>query len=153
MRIHIYSQGVPTALTHAELAPDTRLGDIIQLRVEERVYKVGSEDEIDVGIALLEVFDDQPGHLIVHDCKEIAVKVSYLGEPREITVHPSTHVKKVLADAIAALGIDHGTSVDLVLRELGSSEDLDLSKPIGAYVPKDSCSIALELLHIVRPQG
>jgi hypothetical protein len=41
----------------------------------------------------------------------------------------------------------------LVLRLPGSDQDLDLTQPVGAVVPKGTCSVTVDLVHTVRPQG
>jgi hypothetical protein len=71
----------------------------------------------------------------------------------ELTVHPAAHVKDVRAKAVEELQLDAGSSADLVLRLPGATTDLDPSHPIGSYVPKGTCELTVDLVHVVRPQG
>lgn len=153
MRVHVYKQGSSNALTHADVAPTKRLDEIVELNIDERVYRVGSMEELALEATFFEIFGDESGHVIVHGCKQITISVSYAGAQVELEEHPSTQVAEVFTKAIRSLGIDSGSSVDLTLRQPGSSEDLDAVKPIGTYVPKGTCSLILDLVHIVRPQG
>jgi hypothetical protein len=61
--------------------------------------------------------------------------------------------KHVRAKAIEALQLDAATSADLVLRLPGATTDLAASHPIGSYVPKGTCCLTVDLVHVLRPQG
>lgn len=153
MRIHTYTAGTRGAVTDPDVSPETRVRDLVTVEVDELVYRVGDEAELDIELTIVEIFGPEPGHLIVHHCREIAVTVSYAGTETQLTVHPATHLKQVRARAIAALGLDAGSSADLILRLPGSTEELSATNPIGTYVPKGTCALTLDLLHLVRPQG
>jgi hypothetical protein len=153
MRIHSYTAGAQSAVTHPDVAPDTRLGELITIETGELAYRVGHEAEIDVQLTIIEIFGTEPGHVIVHACREIAVTVSYAGTVRLLTARPWLPVSEVRAEAIAALELDPGSSADLVLRLPGSGAELTVTSPIGAYVPAGTCTLTLDLVHVVRPQG
>lgn len=151
MRIHIHEAGVAVPVTHADVSPEMPLRAIIDIGLDERVYRVGSGEEIDLDQMVVEIFGSDNGHVIKHQSREITIEVSYAGTVAKLEVAPSTRVKTVLAEAIAALRIDPSSAVDLTLRVAGSEEDLESSKPIGAYARKGH--LAVDLVHIVRPQG
>lgn len=153
MRIHAYAAGAEGAVTHPEVAPDTVLRELLILETDECVYRVGEEAEVDVERTVIDLFGDAPGHVIAHRCRTISVTVSYAGQDRLLTVHPAVHVKRVRTQAIKEFNLDRGSSADLALRLPGATDDLVLSHPIGAYVPKGSCGITVDLVHLVRPQG
>jgi hypothetical protein len=118
-----------------------------------RVYRVGDGLEIDIERTVVEIFGELPGHVITHRCHTVAVTVSYAGQDVELTVHPAVRVKDLRVKAIEALQLDAASSADLVLRLPGETTDLAASHPIGAYVPKGTCSLIVDLVHVVRPQG
>ena len=153
MRIHTYAAGADAPVTHPDVEPGVRLRELVVVEADERVYRVGGATEIDIDVTVIELFGTDPGHVIVHPCREITATVSYTGNDKVVTAHPSAHVRDVRAKAIAEFGLDAGSSADLVLRLPGSTADLVLSTPIGAYVPKGTCSVTLDLVHLVRPQG
>lgn len=153
MRVHTYTAGTEAAITHPEVSPDVRLRELVVIEAEDRVYRVGEEVEIDIEVAVIEIFGTEPGHVIVHHCREIAVTASYAGRDELVTVHPAVHVKHVRAKAIQELKLDPAASADLVLRLPGSTTDMVLTSPIGVYVPKGICNITVDLVHQVRPQG
>lgn len=153
MRIHTYSAGTAGALTHPDVPPETCLRELVAVEIDEVAFRVGHEAELDIELGVGEIFGAEPGHVLVHHCHEIAVAVSYAGNEKRLTVHPATHVNKVRAKAIAAFGLDASSSADLILRMAGSTEELPATNPIGAYVTKGSCALALDLVHLVRPQG
>ena len=153
MRIHTYSAGTQGALTHPDVPPETCLRELVTVEVDEVVFRVGNEAELDVELSVVELFGAEPGHVIVHHCHEIAVAVSYAGTEKRLTVHPATSVNAVRTKAIAAFSLDAGSSADLILRLQGSTEELPTTNPIGVYVPKGSCALALDLVHLLRPQG
>jgi hypothetical protein len=153
MRVHTYSAGVPGAVTHPDIAPETKLTELLAVNVDERVYRVGHGVEIDIKLTVEELFGVDPGHVLVHHCREITVIVAYVGTDQRIEVHPSTHVKKVREKAIAAFGLDQAASADLVLRLPGSGNELPPTSPIGAFSAQGSCALTLDLVHLVRPQG
>ncbi len=153
MRIHSYTAGAQSAVTHPDAAPDTRMGELITIETGETAYRVGDGAEIDVQLTILEIFGTEPGHVIVHACREIAVTVSYAGTVKVLTARPWLPVSDVRAEAIAALELGPGSSADLVLRLPGSGDELTVTSPIGAYVPAGKCAVRLDLVHVVRPQG
>jgi hypothetical protein len=153
MRVHTYASGARGAVTHPDVPAQTRLRELVVIEAGERVYQVGGEAELDIELTVLEIFGTEPGHVVVHHCREVAVTVSYAGADKVLTVRPSAPVKEVRAEAVAAFGIDAGSSADLALRLPGSADELAVNSPVGAYVPKSSCAITLDLVHLVRPQG
>jgi hypothetical protein len=153
MRVHTYASGARGAVTHPDVADQTRLRELVVIEADERVYQVGGEAELDIELTVLEIFGAEPGHVVVHHCREIAVTVSYAGADKVLTVRPSAPVKEVRAEAIDAFRIDAGSSADLALRLPGSPDELAVNSPVGAYVPKGSCALTLDLVHLVRPQG
>ena len=44
-------------------------------------------------------------------------------------------------------------AADPVALRAGTTQDLVVTNPIGAYVGRGTCSVTLDLVHIVRPQG
>lgn len=153
MRIHTYAAGASGAVTHPDVAPEVVLRELIIIETDEFVYRVGDEVEIDVELTVLELFGEAPGHVIAHRCRTVSVTVGYAGEDKDITVHPAAHVKRVRAKAIEAFQLDRASAADLVLRLPGATTDLPMSHPIGAYVPKGTCAVTVDLIHAVRPQG
>jgi hypothetical protein len=153
MRVHTYAPGTQAAVTHPDVAPDAKLADLITVELDEQVYRVGDDVEIDINLTVVEIFGNDPGHVVVHHCREITIVVSYVGTDRTIEVHPSAHVKQVREKAVAAFGLDPGAAADLVLRLPNSTEELPPTSPIGAFVPKGTCALSLDLVHLVRPQG
>jgi hypothetical protein len=153
MRIHAYTAGASSAVTHPDVARETTLTDLLVVEVDERVYRVGNDVEIDLTVTVEELFGPDPGHVLVHHCRSIAVTVAYVGTHRSVDVHPSAHVKKVLKKAVEAFGLEPPASTDLVLRLPGSTDELPLTTPIGAFVARGSCALDLDLVHLSRPQG
>ena len=153
MRIHIYRPGTSTAITHPQVSPEVRLSEILQINEEERIYRVGSEAEIDIEMTVLEIFGHESGHILVHDCEQITVTVEYSGKSASFKVHPSTLVRVVLEKAIGKLGVEKGSSADLALTSVASNEELEVAKPIGSYIEKGACTITLNLVHLRRDQG
>ena len=153
MRIHTYTAGTEAAVTHPDVVPELPLRELVIVEADERVYRVGGEVEVDIQVTVLELFGTEPGHVIVHHCREITVTASYAGQDTVVSAHPAAHVKHVRAKAVEKLKLDPAASADLVLRLPGSTNDLVLTSPIGAYVPKGTCSITVDLVHQVRPQG
>lgn len=151
MRVHIHEAGGVAPVTHSDVSPETPLRELIDLVPDERAYRVGSSEEIDLDERVVDIFGSENGHVIKHSSREITIDVSYTGATAKLEVAPSTRVKTVLAEAIAALRIDPSSAVDLTLRVPGSDEDLDATKPVGAYARKGH--LAVDLVHIVRPQG
>jgi hypothetical protein len=153
LRLHVYEAGNTTPASHTDVAREATLREILVIEETETVYRVGSEEILDLDIELIALFPDGPAHVIKHHCSEVEVTISYAGTPVELKVPPATHAQKVRADAIAALGISPANAADLELRIPGTEEDLNPAKPIGAYVAKGICTLTLDLVHIVRPQG
>jgi ribosomal protein L21E len=153
MRVHVYRAGADEAVTHPDVDPVTKLIDLVTIEVDERVYRVGDDAEIDVDVSVVELFGSETGHVVVHHCREIVVDISYTGAERKIKVHPSEHVKKVFEKAIADFGVSPADATDLALRLPGADVDLPTASPIGAFVAKGSCELRLDLVHARRPQG
>ncbi len=153
MRVHTYSAGSQAAVTHPDVPPGTVLRDLVALADGDRLYMVGNDTEIDADRAAEEAFGDQPGQVIAHHCREIAITVTYAATDKPVTARPSTLVKEVRAKAISEFRLSPAESADLVLRLPGSSEELITTNPIGAYVPKGTCALTLDLVHAIRPQG
>jgi hypothetical protein len=153
MRVHIHGAGEQGVVTHPNVEPDTVLRELLVIEAEERVYRVGDEEVIDIDLSIGAVFSEGPGHVVTHPCREIAVTVGYAGHDAEFRVHPSTRVKDVQEQAIDGLQVDAGSAADLVLRLPGAAEDLNASAPIGSYVPGNTCSVTIDLIHAVRSQG
>jgi hypothetical protein len=153
MRIHIYCAGSQGAVTHPDVSPDARLRELVTIGTGEVTYRVGHDGEVDVDRTVAEIFGTEPGHVIVHHCREIAATISYVGTDKLITVRPGALVKDVRTEAITALRLDPASSADLILRLPGSAEELKATSPIGAYVPRGTCALTLDLVHLVRPQG
>lgn len=153
MRVHTYAAGSPRAVTHPEVTPDTPIGDLVEVAEGEQVYRLDDDVELDLKQTSAEAFGDGPGHVVVHHCHEVTVTVAYAGTEKQFTVRPSSRIKKVRAEAVDAFGLDKASSADLVLRLPDSTEELPTTSPIGAYVPKGTCAITLDLVHLTRPQG
>jgi hypothetical protein len=152
VRVHHYAAGVGAAETH-EVEPDVRLGDLLVLEEDEKVFKVDDETELDVTVSVTAVPLDRTGHLASSTCHEIAVTVGYAGADKVVKVHPSHRLRRVRAKAIEAFGIGQADAADLVLRTPGGTEDLDLNAPVTTIVPRRTCSTTVDLVHTVRPQG
>ncbi|GAB3039684.1 hypothetical protein GCM10027052_20050 [Parafrigoribacterium mesophilum] len=153
MRINIHEAGDTPATIHREIADETRVGDLLVLDEEERLYLLDSEEEIDISRTVVEVFGTDGGHAIKHTCKKVDVTVQYAGNPTSFQVSPSSRVKNVLKKAVRQLGVDNTQIPDLALRVAGTDVDLPSADPIGAHTSKHTCSIELDLVHLVRPQG
>lgn len=153
MRVHIHGAGEQGVVTHPNVEPDTVLRELLVIEAEERVYRVGDEEVIDIDLAIGAIFSEGPGHIVIHRCHEITVTVGYAGHDIELHVHPSTRVKDIRERAIEALKVDAGSAADLVLRLPGASEDLIASAPIGSCVPGNACAVTIDLIHAVRSQG
>ncbi|MFJ3799890.1 hypothetical protein ACIPSJ_26850 [Streptomyces sp. NPDC090088] len=152
MRVHTYRSGRDGAET-GEVAAEARLADVVVVEADEKVYRVGDEAEIDVELTVVELFGDQPGHVVVHKCRRIEVTVAYGGAERTVQAHPATRVRKVREEAVKAFGIPSSDTADLVLRLPSTTTDLRLTDPVGAIVPAGSCAVALDLVHAGRSQG
>lgn len=153
MRVHAYTAGSAAAVTHPDVASETRLRDLIVIEADERIHRVGEEIEVDIELSIIEIFGTEHGHVIAHPCREIAVLAVYGGIDKTVTAHPATYVRDVRAKAISEFGLDPASSADLVLRLPGTTTDLVPTYPIGAYAPKGTCSVTVDLVHLVRPQG
>jgi hypothetical protein len=153
MRIHEYSAGMPAAVTHPDVPPDTRLVDVISIDIEERVYRVGSEEELDVSLTVVELFGEETGRVVKHRDRRIEVQVDYVGQRASFEGHPAELCERVRSEAIRKLGIDIAVAADLALRVCGSTEDISPTTPLGSVTLKGAHEIVLELVHAVRPQG
>lgn len=152
MRIHVYEAGAGAAQTH-EIEPQTRLGDLLVLEEDEKVFLVDDETELDITVTVEAVLAGRPGHLASTTCRQIAVSVGYAGHEKVVKVHPAARLRRVRTKAIEAFGIPQRDAADLVLRVAGGTEDLDLNAPVTTIVPKRTCSATVDLVHAVRPQG
>ena len=154
MRIHVFTAGKEAAVTHADADPQQTLRALIGVEIDELVYRVGDEIvELDVDVTLVELFGDESGHVIRHHCKEVPITADYTGQQRTVEVHVSTPVRTVLNQVLKAFELAGSAAADLVLRLPGSSTDLPLGAPIGAFIPTGTCSLTVDLVHLVRPQG
>ncbi|BBZ58166.1 hypothetical protein MPHO_51580 [Mycolicibacterium phocaicum] len=152
MRIHTYAGGGDVQ-THPDVAPGAPLRECIVVEVDELVYRVGDEAALDIEQTVFALFGEEPGHVIRHHCREIAVTVSYAGQDQKFSVHPAEHVKRLQKRAAKAFQLDAATSADLAMRLPGATTDLVASYPIGAYVPRGTCAVTVDLIHVTRPQG
>ena len=157
MRLHTYTAGTPTASTHPDVDGGTRLRELVIIEVAEVAYKVGDGTEVDVELTIAEIFGGGPGEVIVHGCQEIAVTVDYTGKSVYVRARPSERLSNIRAQAVQELEREHGLdpkqAADLVLRLPGTTAELPEASPVGAYVPKGTCALTLDLVHPVRPQG
>jgi hypothetical protein len=153
MRVHAYSAGTRTAVTHPDAAGETRLRELVIIEADEVAWQVGGDIEIDVELTIAEIFGHGSGGVIVHGCREITITVDYAGKGVVIKARPSECVGEVRAQAIEELRLDSGQAADLVLRLAGTTEELPEGSPVGAYVPKGTCALTLDLVHAIRPQG
>ena len=153
MRVHAYAAGTPTASTHPDVDGGTRLGELVVIEAADVAYKVGDGSEVDVELTVAEIFGGGPGEVIVHRCREIAVTVDYTGESVTVRARSSERLSGVRAQAVRKLGLDPKLSADLVLRLPGTTAELPEASPVGAYVPRRTCALTLDLVHAVRPQG
>ena len=136
MRIHTYAPGAGAAVTHPDVAGDTKLHELVILEVDEA-----------------ELFGSGPGHVVRHRCRRIEVTVAYAGTETTVVAHPSTHLRTVRAEALDALSIDAQVGADLVLGLPGTLGDLPLAAPLGSYVAPSTCAVTFDLVHLHRPQG
>ena len=153
MRIHTYSADGQAAVTHPDVRPATPLRELLEPQDGDRLYLVGQDTEIVIDHTAGEVFGDQPGHVIVHHCRQIEVTVAYASRDKLVAAYPSTLVKDVRAEAVKEFGLSPAESADLVLRLPGSTEELVATNPIGVYVPRGTCRVTVDLVHAIRPQG
>jgi len=157
MRVHAYAAGTPAAATHPDVDGGTRLREIVVIETADIAYKVGDGTEVDVELTVAEIFGGGPGEVIVHGCQEIAVTVDYTGQSVPVRARPSERLSDIRAQAVQELEREHGLdpkqAADLVLRLPGTTAELPEGSPVGAYVPKGTCALTLDLVHAVRPQG
>lgn len=152
MRVHTYKGSQGEAETW-EVEPQARLSDVVSVEADEKAYRVGDEVELDVELTVVELFGEQPGHVIVHRCHRIEVTIAYAGAEKVVRAHPATRVRQVRKEAVEAFGIPSADAADLVLRLPGTTTDLRLADPVGSIVPAGSCAVALDLVHAGRSQG
>ena len=153
MRAHVYTAGTRKAVTHDELDEATRAVDVVTVEASERVFLVGSGAEIDVQLTLREIVVEQTAHVLVHHCENVEIEVGYVGRDLAEKAHIATLVSKVLAKTAKTLGISESDAADLVFRIPGTTVELEATAPIGSYVPTGSCSLVLDLVHLVRSAG
>lgn len=152
MRLHTYRAG-DAVVTHPEVDPSVSLADVITIDPDERAYRVGDGEEIDDNLSLGELFGDRAGRVIAHKCNQVKIELDYVGRDGKLTEHVATLVSVVLDAAVKRLKIDAATAVDLVLRLRGSTEDMVGTNPIGVYLAPGTCELAVDVVHVVRPQG
>lgn len=152
MRIHVCGAGAGAPRTH-EVDPGSRLGDLVALDEDEKVFPVDDDTELDVAATVEAALAGRPGHLASSACRKIAVTVGYAGADKVVDVHPSHRLRRLRKKAIEAFGISQGDAADLVLRVPDGTEDLDLNAPVTTIVPRRTCSTTVDLVHTVRPQG
>ena len=157
MRVHAYAAGTPTASTHPDVDGGTRLREIVVIEAADIVYVVGDGTEVDVELTVAEIFGGGPGEVMVHGCREITVTVDYTATGVPVRARPSERLSDVRAQAVQELVREHGLdpkqAADLVLRLPGTTAELPEASPVGAYVPRGTCALTLDLVHAVRPQG
>jgi len=153
MRTHVYTAGTGKAVTQEELGEETRVGDLVTVGAGERVFLVGSGTEIDLQLTLREISVEETAYVLVHHCENVELDVSYAGRDLDEKTHITTLVSKVLDETAKTLGISDADAADLVFRMTGTSVELDATAPIGSYVPQGSCSLELDLVHLVRSAG
>lgn len=153
MRVHSFSGGSGFVITHPEAPPDQPIAELLDMKDNECAYVVGSDIALDPKVTLAEVFPGGIGHLLTHRCREVKLTAGYAGHTAHLDVHVATLVSVVLKQAAHDLKIDPATAADLVIRVHGSTEDMVLTNPIGAYLDKGDCQLTVDLVHVVRPQG
>jgi hypothetical protein len=151
MRVHEYRSGQPVQ-TH-EVAPETRLRELLVIEAEELVYVLDGVEEVDVELTVVEVFSEGPGHVVVHRCRSIAVTVAYAGAEKTFEARPSTRLREVRKLAAEAFGIAPADASGTQLRLPDSTVDLNLAEPVGAVTSHGQCKVTLDLVHAQRPQG
>jgi len=151
MRVHSYSAGKPVQ-TH-EVGPEKRLRELLVIEIEDRAYLVDGVEELDVELTVAELFAGEPGHVLVHRCHSVAVKVEYAGAETALEVHPSTRLRRIRDNAAKALGIAPGDVAGSQLRLPDSTVDLNLTEPVGAFTSHGECAVTFDLVHAKRPQG
>jgi hypothetical protein len=151
MRVHSYEAGEPVQ-TH-EVGPETRLRELLAVETEERAYPVDGTEELDVELTVAELFGDEPGHVLVHRCHSVAVKIEYAGVETTLKVHPSTRLRRVRDNAAKELGIAPADVAGSQLRLPESTVDLNLTEPVGAFTSHGECTVTFDLVHAKRPQG
>ncbi|MEY2474056.1 MAG: hypothetical protein QOK28_3385 [Actinomycetota bacterium] len=153
MRLHRFSAGTGSVITHPEAPPDQPIGQLLDIEDGESAYVVGSDIALDINLTLAQLFPGDVGHLVTHRCRDAKITAVYAGHRARLDVHVATLVSGVLDQAVHDLKIDAATAADLVIRLHGSTEDMVLTNPIGAYLDKRNCQLAVDLVHVVRPQG
>ncbi|MEU9891485.1 hypothetical protein [Sphaerisporangium sp. NPDC051011] len=152
-RIHTYARGPQGMLTHTDIPGRTRLRDLLTLEPDEVVYRLDEDAELDIERTVEELFGQGAGQVIVHSCKKVKITVSYAGVQKVVEVKPSARIRRVLKKAVDAFEITDAEATDLVLHLPGSTDDLPVTNPVGMYIPRGTCSAALDLAHLVRSQG
>jgi hypothetical protein len=155
MRVHVHPGDNEAVVTHPDVAPDTRIEELIFLEEDELLFKVGDDTdvELDLTSTVEQLSSGGPSHVVRHRCRKPTITVEYGGKGAVFEVPISKTVEKVRDQAIKELRIDKTTAADLVLQLPEADTPLKASDPIGHYVPKHHCELTLDLVHVVRPQG
>lgn len=154
MRLHLYTAGDPAPTTHADLPDDRRVREIVEIEGTERVFRLGSDIEIDPDLTVIEAFGPGGNTAVKHSCRNIAVSVDYAGRRILLEhVHPAVRVSDVEKRALRQLEVDPSQSASLELRRRGTEDVLNGPAPIGAYVKHGECQIELDLVPVKRNQG
>ena len=151
MRVHEYRAGKPVQ-TH-EVGPQARLREMLVIETDERAYLVDGTEELDVELTVAELFGEESGHVVVHRCRSITVKVEYAGAETMLEAHPSTRLRRVREQAARTFGIAPVDAAGLQLRLPDSTVDLKLTEPVGAFTSPGECTVTFDLVHAKRPQG
>jgi len=153
MRAHIYTAGTGKAVTHDDIDETASFATLVNVDAAEKVFLVGSEQEIDTEVTLRQVGVGETAHFVVHRCENVNLHVGYTGRDLDEKAHVTTLVSKVLDKTAKHLGISDSDAADLVFRISGTNDELDEAAPIGSYVANGTCSLVLDLVHLVRSAG
>lgn len=148
MRTYVFGADVRAAVVHAELDPEGRVVDVLEVEEDESVWIVGEDDRVEVELTVREVFVERASvTLIRHKCHKVGVAITYNGRSDTFEVPPSRTVAALLDEALAdpALGVDQASATDFELREPGSESGLDPQLPVGALTKPGHCQISLVL--------
>ena len=84
MRLHLYTAGDPAPTTLADLEDHRQVREIIEIEETEPVFLLGSDIEIDLDLTVIEAFGPGNNTLIKHSCREIVVRVDYVGRHAQL---------------------------------------------------------------------